>query len=238
MPGARDGIVHGEKELDRLEAVLDGLAEAYEGMTIPEFDGFVAGLIVSPESIPATEWLSEVWDTGAVFEDGEAAQRALTDHYRRVAHVLADDAESYGPVFDADAHTGEVFWEAWVVGFERAMGLRRTAWDRIVQGDDLDAAACANLMRVMYAFVRGESDLSPEMGEELDRKAPRMIREAVVDLNAWTKPPRRGGGRPGGAKRRAWLVPVPTRDDNRKMDRNEVCPCGSGRKYTRCCAAH
>ena len=62
MPGARDGMIHGEKELDRLEAVLGALAEAHDGMRIPEFDGFVAGLIVSPEPIPATAWLSEVWD--------------------------------------------------------------------------------------------------------------------------------------------------------------------------------
>ena len=172
-----------------------------------------------------------------MFEDGEAAQRALTDHYQRVAQVPADDPESYAPVVDADAHTAEVFWGAWIVGFGRAMGLRREAWDRIVQGDDLDAA-CANLMRVMYAFVKGKSGLSPEVTEELDRKAPRMIPEAVVDLNAWTKSPRWGAGRPGGASRRAWLVPVPTRDDSRMMDRNQPCPCGSGRKYTRCCAAH
>ena len=62
---------------------------------------------------------------GPAFEDGEAAQRALTDHYQRVAQVLADDPESYAPVFDADAHTAEVFWEPWIVGFGRAMGLRR-----------------------------------------------------------------------------------------------------------------
>ena len=109
MPGARDGMIHGEKELDRLEAVLDALAEGRDGMTIPEFDGFVAGLIVSPEPIPATAWLSEAWDAGPVFEDGEAAQRALTDHYQRVAQVLADDPESYAPVFGSDAHTAEVF---------------------------------------------------------------------------------------------------------------------------------
>ena len=58
-------MIFAEKELDRLEAVLDALAEGHDGMTIPEFDGFVAGLIVSPESIPASEWLSEAWDTPA-----------------------------------------------------------------------------------------------------------------------------------------------------------------------------
>ena len=58
-------MIHGEKELDRLEAVLGALAEGYDGMTIPEFDGFVAGPIVSPEPIPATAWLPEVWETPA-----------------------------------------------------------------------------------------------------------------------------------------------------------------------------
>jgi uncharacterized protein len=30
--------------------------------------------------------------------------------------------------------------------------------------------------------------------------------------------------------------PIPLRREGRKIGRNDPCPCGSGRKYKRCCA--
>jgi uncharacterized protein len=31
--------------------------------------------------------------------------------------------------------------------------------------------------------------------------------------------------------------PTPTRYENRKVGRNEPCPCGSGKKFKRCCGS-
>jgi len=31
---------------------------------------------------------------------------------------------------------------------------------------------------------------------------------------------------------------VPIKRDGRKIGRNEPCPCGSGKKYKRCCGAN
>ena len=84
----------------------------------------------------------------------------------------------------------------------------------------------------------GRSELTEEAGKELDRLAPGMIPEFVCNLNAWTKS-RQVGKRDGGP---AGFPAGFDLDDppafGRKVGRNEPCPCGSGRKYKRCCGAH
>ena len=40
---------HTDEELDRLEAMLNGIPVEWEGMSLAELDGYVAGLIVCPE---------------------------------------------------------------------------------------------------------------------------------------------------------------------------------------------
>jgi preprotein translocase subunit SecA len=43
----------------------------------------------------------------------------------------------------------------------------------------------------------------------------------------------RGGGPAGNGEGK----PAPVRREGRKIGRNEPCPCGSGKKYKRCCGA-
>jgi preprotein translocase subunit SecA len=43
----------------------------------------------------------------------------------------------------------------------------------------------------------------------------------------------RGGGPAGNGDGK----PAPVRREGRKIGRNEPCPCGSGKKYKRCCGA-
>ena len=82
------------------------------------------------------------------------------------------------------------------------------------------------------------SDLTEEAEDDFDRMAPGLIPEFVCNLNAWTKS--RHTGIRGSSD-----VPPHVRFGReeptafgRKVGRNEPCPCGSGRKYKRCCAAH
>ena len=82
------------------------------------------------------------------------------------------------------------------------------------------------------------SELTEEDEDEFDRMAPGLIPEFVRNLNAWTKSRQiRERGRDGAANHVRF-----DRNDppglGRKVGRNESCPCGSGRKYKRCCGAH
>ena len=234
MSGADD-------ELDRLNVLLSGIPVERDGMTLGELDGYVAALIVCPEMIPPSEWLSGVWGGEGAFKDAEQAEEfigAVMGHYNRVARELAEDPEAYAPVLEIDPNSDEVLWEPWVDGFQRAMRLRADAWEEIVQSDDEDAAASVNLILAMNEFYHGQSDLTEEAIDELDRKAPSLIPDCVCNLNVWTKSREFEGGGTGGS---VHGVPFGTDDPpayGRKVGRNEPCPCGSGRKYKRCCGAN
>lgn len=207
-----------------------------DGMLLSEFDGFCAGLIVCPAMIPPSEWLSKVWGSrGAPELDSNVALQNALDlimgHYNQVAQSLTPPLVEYGPVLEHDARTGETIWEMWVSGLERAMSLRPDAWEQIVESDDEDAGASVTMMLTLHGIASGDSDLPKSSVDNLTEKAPELITDMVIALNRWTKahshPLLRD--QPYGSH-------VPFRGS--KVGRNELCPCGSGRKYKRCCGAN
>ena len=230
-----------DEELDQLDDLLNGIPVERDGMTLSELDGYVAALIVCPEMIPASEWMSVVWGGDGAFADIEQAEEfidAVVGHYNRVAGELAEDPETYAPVLEIDPNSDEVLWESWVNGFERAMRLRADAWEAVVQSDDEDAAASVNLILAMNESDQCRSELTEKAIDELDRMAPSLIPDCVRKLNVWTKS-RGFEGR--GAGDSVHGAPFGTDDPpayGRKVGRNEPCPCGSGRKYKRCCGAN
>lgn len=227
-----------DDRLNTLDELLLSVTEE-DGMLLSEFDGFCAGLLVCPEMIPPSEWLPEVWGSGGIPEFGseEALQNALDlvmAHYNNVAHSLIPPEFEYGPVFDHDNRTDETVWQMWVSGFERAMRLRSDAWEQFIESGDEEAAASVNMMLTLHGIVEGDADLPAKTISELQDKAPDLITDMVIALNRWTK-----GSNP--ADLSSWeggqfQAAAPYRST--KVGRNDPCPCGSGRKYKRCCGAN
>ena len=226
---------------DRLRT-LDSLLLAVtdeDGMLLSEFDGFCAGLLVCPEMIPPGEWLREVWGPGSTpeFESEQALQDALDlimGHYNDVARSLISPEVEYGPVLEHDARTDETMWEMWVSGFERAMRLRPDLWAQIVESGDEEAGASVNMMLTLHGIAEGESDLPESSIAGLRDRAPDLITDMVIALNRWTKSSPRADF-PASAQEH-FSSSVPFRST--KVGRNDPCPCGSGRKYKRCCGAN
>jgi uncharacterized protein len=226
---------------DRLRT-LDSLLLAVtdeDGMLLSEFDGFCAGVLVCPEMIPPGEWLPEVWGSAGTpeFESEQALQDALDlimGHYNEVARSLVPPEVEYGPVLEHDVRTDETLWEMWVSGFERAMRLRPEAWEQIVESGDEEARASVTMMLTLHGIAEGESDLPASSIADLRERAPELITEMVIALNRWTK-----GMSPTDFPDSGWedlSPPAPFRST--KVGRNDPCPCGSGRKYKRCCGAN
>ena len=235
-------MTNNDKNLDHLADLLNGIPLDREGMTIAEFDGYVAGLLVCPEMIMPSEWLPVVWGdegTGA-FRDIEQVEKiteAVVGHYNRVARVLATDPDLYEPIFGVDPNSDDLLWGPWTGGFERAMRLRVKSWERVIESDDDDAMSSLSMIIAMNRIDQGTSELTDVNIDEFDRIAPDLIPQIVRTLNAWRKSRHvRGtlgsdGSLPG--------LPTNVRPfRGRKIGRNKYCPCGSGRKYKRCCGAH
>ena len=230
-----------DPDLDRLHDLLSAIPAERDGMTIAELDGYVAALIVCPDMILPSEWLPGVWGGEHEFGDvaeAEATIAAVMEHYNRIARELAERPEDYAPVLEIAPNGGETLWEPWIDGFERAMRLRPDAWEEIALSDDEEASASISMIVALNDFYYGRSELTEEAEDELDRLAPGMIPEFVHNLNAWIKSRQIGKSGRGGAGFHAPSVHDDPPAFGRKVGRNEPCPCGSGRKYKRCCGAH
>ena len=155
-------------------------------------------------------------------------------HYNDVARTLVPPEFEYGPVLEHDSRTDETIWETWVSGFERAMRLRRDAWEQIVESEDEEAGASVTMMLTLHGIAEGDSDLPDRSISDLSDKAPDMITDIVIALNRWTKGYPQSDVLLAGSERSASVAAFRTN----KVGRNEPCPCGSGRKYKRCCGAN
>ena len=129
------------RHLKQLEKELLALGE--ETMLLEELDGFIAGVLVCPEVIPPSEWLPVVWgqiddQTAPVFDTVAHMNKMLTlvmEHYNDVAKKFFEMPERYAPLFAIDNRNGDVLWELWIEGFEKAVKLRPAAWRPLLDAD-------------------------------------------------------------------------------------------------------
>ncbi|GBR29379.1 UPF0149 family protein [Kozakia baliensis] len=206
--------------LRQLERVLARLETA---MLLSELDGFLAGVVVCPEMILPSEWLPVALDPdeeGDLVLEHENDARLILRHYNTVLRDL--DRGRYAPLFDIDTRHGEVLWELWIEGFERAMALRPEAWDSFLLDPDEAVLRALVGLRKLVAMTDAPPDSSDELGALLTQTAPDIIPDWVQTLHA---------ERLSNDMDQFSNAPA----QSTKVGRNEPCPCGSGKKYKKCC---
>jgi uncharacterized protein len=114
-----------------------------------------------------------------------------------------------------------VLWEYWIEGFDLAMQMRPDSWAAIALGGDAGAADALAGMTMLVEVARDESALTSEEINAIYDAAPGLIRQHVAQLHGWRMARQGVTATPGSPAS--------------KTGRNEPCPCGSGKKYKRCC---
>jgi uncharacterized protein len=215
------------RRLKLLEKKLASLPADSDAMLVSELDGFVAGILVCPDLIMPGEWLPLVWggdeDEAPVFENARQAEQLVgmvMEHYNATANDLQSGC--YAPVFEVDVRHDETLWELWIEGFETAMQLRPDSWATLLRGDEKVRMAVSGLV-MLIDIAHADSDLSEQKIQELTEMAPDLIPAWVEILNAW---------RVSQHLAPQAVTPAPPFG---KVGRNDPCPCGSGKKYKKCC---
>lgn len=172
----------------RMDEALEGLGEN-AAMVLSELNGYLCGILTSPEVIPEDEWIREIWDSeedGGPFAsvaDGNAFRALVREYKKSVEDELSND--NFEPIFDIDAETDELIWEIWAIGFSRAMDLRIDSWSAYLEnGEDDVSEALMNLMGLV-AIADPEEDaeeVSEEDLAEVHEAAPDLIPYAVMAL--------------------------------------------------------
>jgi uncharacterized protein len=113
----------------------------------------------------------------------------------------------------------------WARGFMRGVDMRKAGWAELIT--DEEYGGCMVPVMVLYH----EHDEDPELRP--GPIGPEQREEVIVQMAAGIVRAYRYFRRQGQPAARADRIE--TRRNPGKTGRNDPCPCGSGRKYKRCC---
>jgi uncharacterized protein len=191
-------------------------------MMLSELDGFLTGIAIGPELIPPSEWLPRIWGGKApeltVLDQAGPVVGLIMARYNEILREAADDV--LAPVFWT-TRDGECIASDWGEGFLRAIRLCGEAWD------PLFASEQGTWLLPILSLCRRDGGpllgLWPDADDHLLEQAVELIPYAAARIAAFWRGRRRARLEAGGAAS--------------KIGRNDPCPCGSGRKFKKCCQA-
>lgn len=192
-----------------------------------ELDGYLTAIVIGPELIMPSEWLTqiwEIWDPSAFNrEEAQALLNTVMLHYNSILHQL-EEPETYLPYGFTDDLTDPdtVLWASvWAQGFDRAFKLHPEAWLSIMR-DEKNRGLIAPIMLFVERDGKPALSVTAEEHAIIKPQAARLIPRVIPAIrNYWRK---MGGDR------------IPRR--SHRIGRNEPCPCDSGKKYKRCCGSN
>ncbi len=219
-----------DAEFDELDDFLLSDRCADDVMTMDTLHGYLTALAIGPQEVLMAEWLPRVWgsrpEDTPKFKNGKEAER-ITSLIARSMNEIAITFEvapkEYEPLFCEREHEGKPLLdaEAWAWGFWEGIQLRAEQWDEIFHSN------LAPLMRPIYLL--GSEELEEEETMLIDdpvktHKLAIEIEAAIPHIHRYWAP-----------KRKSAVEQV--QREAPKTGRNDPCPCGSGKKYKKCCGA-
>jgi uncharacterized protein len=219
-----------DTELDRLGDFLKS-CKGGRAMSLEELDGFFAALITGPETVMPSEYYPEVFggemtDT-CEFSSLDEANEVLglmMRHWNTIAGTLFKD-EVYVPLL-LEGEDGVAHGNDWARGFMRGMNMRHDGWGELVNSEEHGGWVIPVMM------LYHEHDEDPEMRP--DPITPEKREDIIAHMTAGLVGAYRYFRAHGEAHAGTGFAPE-SRHTTSKVGRNDPCPCGSGKKYKKCC---
>ncbi|CAI09106.1 UPF0149 family protein [Aromatoleum aromaticum] len=222
-----------DAEFEALEELLTSDAVPEDCMDLEMLDGYLVAVLASPQRIAPERWLPEVWSAhgeDASFGSGSRMQRAIglvRRYYNELATTIGEP-EGWEP-FCYAASDGDSLriGEEWIEGFAQGLELWSDDWDREVPED------AAQVVRDAI-----DTMMAPWADEAAASAADDAMRLQWLEIAVTSVGQIIGQWRPLGlAPVELLSVDEPAAPAPASAGRNEACPCGSGKKYKKCCGA-
>jgi len=215
-----------------IDSKLRALGEILCSDNVPEaamdastLEGFLTALVIGPELIPTSHYMPWIWDMyygkeQMVYDSMEQMQATMglfMEIWNDIAETFSTNPSGFEPAYVRAADWGAA---EWCEGFLLGSRLFGEAWVTLgVENPKL---------------VKALKRLGDDAGIEITKKEGdaekwmKAVPEALVSIHAYWLEHRVGDG--GG------FQTMPARREQ-KIGRNDPCPCGSGKKYKKCCGA-
>jgi uncharacterized protein len=217
------------EDQEKMKLILTARLESTHGP--PGLHGMLTASVVGPKPVPM-DWILQ-----AVLRHPQSKPIAL-DHlpefrwlvekieelFVRISLVLQQDPEMFRPLVyvqnlkDADTTPNP---RSWCFGFAEAMMYHRKAWEPLLSMEE-GFLTVAPILLTADPDGWGENDSWNPFKQMAPTKLCERLGTAARAIHAF------------------WLFYAKIRSPIRASiipDRNDPCPCGSGRKYKRCCGS-
>ncbi len=211
--------------LDRIDdaAEMDGKDEGV--LDVSELDGLMTALVSGPVVVPPSRWLPVVWrdfepewKTPKEFEDVFAL---LIRHMNGIAAALMRQPEDFLPLFLERVVEGKTYTivDDWCEGYVQGANLTADLWG--AGGREMEI-----MIMPMRAFTSETDWRAHELSSDVEiENLQNAIARNVREIHAYWL-----------ARREAYAPSSTTvRRAAPSIGRNDPCPCGSGKKFKKCC---
>ncbi len=214
-------------------AFLSSPAAPQRAMSLLELDGYLTGVIVAPSLIQPSRWMAALWiDDEAVLEEAEEIQIALNavgmmfntlsgKIDRSLRRLETERLCDYRPAFQtSEGKPSHDTIRRWARGFYRAMALTPTEWTALAEDERMQP-----IFTPLVGFIEN-NDPEFEPAEDIEQRLDEAAAQLPRTILLLRKIAQLRANRPSAMTIRT------------KVGRNDPCPCGSGKKYKRCCGSN
>jgi uncharacterized protein len=215
-----------EEDVQYLEEFLDSDACSESSMTIAMLDGFLCAIVSGPNMISPSHWMPLVWSSAEEpqppkFESDQQASRLLGTVFglmNDIVHSLSSEPDEHMLLVDQiELESGETveLIDEWCLGYLQGVGLDDDSWlPLMMEREDLFATL------LMFGTNEEPDDDDPidksELSAEQLNEYSANLHEVIPEIYAY------------------WLSKrTPVRVEP-KLGRNDICHCGSGKKFKHC----
>lgn len=222
-----------EAELDKLADVLSRFGDK-RAMNLEMLDGFFAALICGPETVLPSEYLPQIWGAQSInepdFETKPILQEFLSllvRHWNATCDTL-QSGEVFLPLL-LNNENDVAPANDWATGFVRGMDMRRNSWS-VLMDDEKHGGSLIPILALAHEH-HPDAEMRPYKEPINAEMRERLIAGATAGVMAiyhYFEAERLLEARERAAVRTF-------RRDAPKIGRNDLCPCGSGKKFKHCC---
>ena len=213
------------------------------GKFMPEYlHGFMFGVVITPTLMMLSDWLPSLFGDGIPElqsdKETETAQQGLMLFYNRLNAERLDGMLTC-PFGDHDCTTNDLaaMVKEWCSGFVRAIGLRPEYWIPSKDANGISEFTMSITSIMALSDEKKAVDLLKMSGKKnIASERKKLLEGCLAGITASVEVLLTHGDEHDASYFSDLVLHQPPAHSN-KVGRNKPCPCGSGKKFKKCCGA-